>query len=248
MRTIEGSLLRTTVTAAGVLVAVGLIAPAGCGGEFTSVSDGGTQDTGSPETGPADARSDARDSSHPDTSPPDSSPPDTSPPPDGPPPETPTYHRPNDSQCATKPAPGDCTLMEKFTCTTDSQCTDGGVNGRCIESNGGALDCYCTYDMCQMDTDCLKGELCVCHGSAYTDNVGNTCMPGDCRIDSDCGPDGFCSPTHGTSGCGAVTGYYCHTAKDTCVNDSDCGTTSFDVCAWSAAQKRWECQMFTPCA
>jgi hypothetical protein len=201
------------------------------------MSDGGPQDTSSPETGPTDARRDARDSSPPDSRPPDA-----------PPPETPTYHRPNDSQCLTTPAPGDCTLKEMFACSSDSQCTDGGVNGRCIQNNGGVLDCFCTYDMCQNDADCPKGDLCVCHGSGYTDGAGNTCMPGDCRVDADCGPEGFCSPTHGTSGCGEVTGYFCHTAKDTCVNDSDCCSSSFDVCAWSAAQKRWECQMFTPCA
>jgi hypothetical protein len=135
-----------------------------------------------------------------------------------------------------------------FMCSKDSQCTDGGVNGRCIQSNGGAASCSCTYDKCLHDTDCKTGDLCVCHGSGYSDGEGNTCTPGNCRVDSDCGTGGFCSPSHGTSGCGGVTGYYCHTAKDTCTDDSDCGGSSIDICAWSAKQGRWTCQMFLPCA
>jgi len=97
------------------------------------------------------------------------------------------------------------------------------------------------------DTDCKTGELCVCHGSAYTDGQGNTCMPGNCRVDSDCGTAGFCSPSHGTSGCGGVTGYYCHTVADTCTNDSDCSGSPIDVCAWSAKQSRWTCQRSLLC-
>jgi hypothetical protein len=46
-----------------------------------------------------------------------------------------------------------------------------------------------------------------------------------------------------------VTGYYCHTAQDECVNDSDCnGQSAFNVCAWSATSSRWECQMQAVCA
>jgi hypothetical protein len=50
--------------------------------------------------------------------------------------------------------------------------------------------------------------------------VANQCKKGNCRIDSDCGPGGYCSPA--TDACGAVLGYYCHTAADECVNDDDC--------------------------
>jgi hypothetical protein len=73
-------------------------------------------------------------------------------------------------------------------------------------------------------------------------------MSGNCRVDSDCA-GGYCSPSPGL--CGTATGYYCHTAKDTCVNDSDCGkpSTSFEnLCAWSAADGRWECTMMPICS
>jgi hypothetical protein len=65
-------------------------------------------------------------------------------------------------------------------------------------------------------------------------------MPGNCRVDSDCGANGYCSPTAG-GGCGGVSGYYCHTAEDTCVNDSDCQMNGPDVCEYSTGDGRWEC-------
>jgi Cys-rich repeat protein len=69
---------------------------------------------------------------------------------------------------------------------------------------------------------------------------GNTCMPGNCRVDSDCGAGGYCSPSRGSNGCGYVEGYYCHTRADLCVNDSDCAGGNM-TCAWSATSGRWEC-------
>ena len=95
--------------------------------------------------------------------------------------------------------------------------------------------------MCGTDTDCAMGQLCVCHGSPYSGVQGNTCIKGNCRVDGDCGAGGFCSPSHGTSGCGGVVGYYCHTAMDTCTDDSDC-KGGFEVCAFSDADARWKCQ------
>ena len=162
--------------------------------------------------------------------------------------EVPLDHRPNDSQCQTPAPAGDCQLPQGIgACTTDSQCT-AGTNGRCNESNGGALFCSCAYDACQHDTDCPTNELCVCHGSAFATGDGNTCMPGNCRVDSDCGANGYCSPDHGAGGgCGSVTGYYCHTTSDQCVNDSDCSGQGQDVCAWSDTAKRWECQQQLLC-
>lgn len=156
----------------------------------------------------------------------------------------PINHRADDSQCG-KPAPaGDCTLQQA-SCTQDGQCTSG-TNGRCIQTMGGALTCLCTYDTCAHDSDCPTGKLCVCHGSAYTGGAGNTCIEGNCRVDSDCGAGKYCSPSHGTSGCGGVTGYYCHTAQDQCIDDADCGG-GVNVCAWSIANSRWTCQQEQLC-
>jgi hypothetical protein len=159
----------------------------------------------------------------------------------------PTYHRPDDSQCSQPAAAGDCTISGgTLTCHSDAECTTG-TNGRCIESGGGAITCLCTYDTCTHDTDCPTGDLCACHGSAFTGGAGNTCKPGNCRVDSDCGPGGYCSPSHGTTGCGGLTGYYCHTTADTCVDDTDCSGSGADVCAWSMSATHWECQQQQLC-
>jgi hypothetical protein len=69
-----------------------------------------------------------------------------------------------------------------------------------------------------MDADCGSGELCYCGGPPQ----GTLCVAaGNCRVDADCGPGFFCSPSHGSSP-GEVGPFYCHTCKDVCVNDSDC--------------------------
>jgi hypothetical protein len=81
----------------------------------------------------------------------------------------------------------------------------------------------------------------------------------NCQVDSDCGPGGFCSPSRfdinssvdaiGVLGGGMIlSGYFCHTSEDYCVNDSDCdtiecvseqGCQSVD-CAYST-EERWDC-------
>jgi hypothetical protein len=157
----------------------------------------------------------------------------------------PLNHRPNDSQCQTPAAPGNCSwsgMPPEPMCTKDSACTTGN-DGRCI-SNGLIAGCHCTYDTCASDNDCPAGELCACHGSPYTFAAGNTCVPGNCRVDSDCGAHGYCSPTTSFGHCGRLTGYYCHTSSDQCVDDSDCPS---GPCAWSATGGRWECLTVAPC-
>lgn len=130
-------------------------------------------------------------------------------------------------------------------CSTDAQCGDAGPNGRCIEFNGGVAYCGCTHDACMHDTDCT-GETCACHGSPYGGGAGNSCVPGNCHIDSDCGPAGYCSPTYTATGCGGLGGYYCHTAGDLCIDDRDC-TGGTQVCAYSLAASRWQCQQLLLC-
>jgi len=168
----------------------------------------------------------------------------------------PLNHRPDDSQCATLPAPGDCNTPPlqggEFSCSTDGDCTSG-TNGRCnTDAPAPIAGCQCDYDACAVDTDCPGGELCVCHGSPYFYGAGNTCTPGNCRVDSDCGPHGYCSPTVPPEACGFVGGYFCHTAADTCLNDSDCGTSFVSACVWSGTDGggdgRWECEQVDPCA
>jgi hypothetical protein len=55
----------------------------------------------------------------------------------------------------------------------------------------------------------------------------------------------------GTNCGGGPNPYYCHTASDLCINDSDCasldaGTATafppiYNLCAYSAQDSRWEC-------
>ncbi len=126
-------------------------------------------------------------------------------------------------------------------CTKDTDCTMGN-DGRCITNNGGALTCFCTYDTCVHDGDCMQGQTCGCHGSPYTYDHGNTCVPGNCRVDSDCGPNGYCSPSYDTSQCGGLAGYWCHTASDQCIDDTDCPQNMGPpVCVYSTANMRGQC-------
>ena len=85
-------------------------------------------------------------------------------------------------------------------------------------------------------------------------------------MDSDCGPGGYCSPSmetcYSTNPEAVVEGrnyggpnpYYCHTASDLCINDSDCapldaGTVTNPMtstpCAYNVQNSRWECTQFT---
>jgi hypothetical protein len=238
--------MRLTTALGWVTVLVFSGVTSACGGSVA------VRASGEPDGGNGQDTGIGSDSGRQDSAPADSEPPpdvqvdgaDASPRDSG----VPLYHRPDDSQCSQPAAPGQCQIMGGFPqCTMDSQCTAGN-SGRCVENMGGALTCMCTYDTCVHDTDCPAGNLCVCHGSAYTGGDGNACMAGNCRVDSDCGAGGYCSPTHGTSGCGGVTGYYCHTPQDTCTNDTDCnGAQGPNVCAWSSASGLWMCQQQLLC-
>jgi hypothetical protein len=90
---------------------------------------------------------------------------------------------------------------------------------------------------------------------------------GDCRIDADCGPGGYCSPsqvgvlcscpspalcppgTHcepGPCTCDDACGhaYYCHTSSDACIDDSDCSQGA--TCNYDTVEKHWTCANCQP--
>ena len=72
-------------------------------------------------------------------------------------------------------------------------------------------------------------------------SFGNECVPGNCRVDADCGAGWFCSPTVGLVGpFYGVAGHYCHTADDTCVDDGDCIDDTY-YCAYSREVGHWAC-------
>jgi hypothetical protein len=160
----------------------------------------------------------------------------------------PLHHRPDDSQCRAPVPPGNCASSGHAndpldTCTSDPACT-AGINGRCVfaQVGGPAHGCGCAYDTCTFDTDCPTGELCVCHQSPFTLVSGNFCNKGGCRVDADCGPGGYCSPSEV---CGFVQGHYCHGPTDTCIDDGDCPARSF--CNYDAAMSAWGCRSVGPC-
>jgi hypothetical protein len=85
----------------------------------------------------------------------------------------------------------------------------------------------CYRDECSTDADCLGGGVCDCGGGETGRNICTpTGAPGSCRVDSDCGPDGYCSPDDDQLGCGnsfiRLRQYFCHAPSDVCFNDSDC--------------------------
>jgi hypothetical protein len=161
----------------------------------------------------------------------------------------PVNHRPSDAQCTTTAPPGDCSFDNPgAACHSDADCSEAGSSGRCIVPNGPPT-CFCTWDSCTGDSECKTGQTCACHGSAYTAGVGNTCAPGNCRVDADCGSGGYCSPSAATNTCGTLSGYYCHTPKDQCTNDSDCGSSApGNMCIYSPSTGYWSCQQSGLCA
>jgi hypothetical protein len=159
--------------------------------------------------------------------------------------EVPIQHRPSGAACPQQRGPGmlpsgcpwDAGLMPM--CLHDSDCTQGN-SGRCLPATLTPLPCAvaCSYDECFADTDCPSNQPCDCRQSA-TDNAPNTCVGGSqCRIDSDCGPGRYCSPSagYGSFNCGYA--YFCHTAADTCVNDTDCDSGR---CQYDSTAGHWHC-------
>jgi hypothetical protein len=98
---------------------------------------------------------------------------------------------------------------------------------------------------------CFKDGDCGGKGTCNCDTRGNYCLPGNCRVDADCGKGGFCSPSwalcslHGPY---RPLGYYCHTAADECMRDEDCPRPkkegygpSSTRCTYSQPLGRWTC-------
>jgi hypothetical protein len=69
-------------------------------------------------------------------------------------------------------------------------------------------------------------------------------VQGNCRVDADCGAGGYCSPAENTSSCGNLLGYYCHTASDQCLDDTDCtgGGAGAQVCTYVSSAGNWQCK------
>jgi hypothetical protein len=98
-------------------------------------------------------------------------------------------------------------LCSYDTCFQDSDCT-AGQNGRC-GSFGGPAILGCSYDECFQNGDCDGGQACLCRPPdlAGPPSLQNVCVAaGNCRVDSDCGDSGYCSPSNvGVNACACVT-------------------------------------------
>ncbi len=135
-------------------------------------------------------------------------------------------------------------------CATDAQCTQG-PDGRCFPFGGLLWTAGCSYDECFTDSDCPSGAPCICRTSAGDDSPNICAAGGNCVLDSDCGPGGFCSPSEFCDARlpgWAAFGYYCHTAADTCINDVDCppidaggGCSIPSVCRYDTQAMHWAC-------
>lgn len=98
------------------------------------------------------------------------------------------------------------------------------------------------YGSAVSDDECAAAP-CGCGGDWV-----NACLEGDCKIDADCGEGGYCSPSFGY--CGnyhGVIAYYCHTAEDECINDSECVEMNQGYCAYVAEVGHWACS-YSHCA
>ncbi len=162
----------------------------------------------------------------------------------------PLLHRATALACA-QPRPAgthydDCNSFyrDAGNCGSDQDCTVG-ANGRCncelfaaVAADGNR----CSYDGCASDRDC-QGGVCDCRESPahITWGTQTVCLGGNCRMDSDCGQGGYCSPSPAL-GCGAQSwsAYYCHTPGDQCVDDADCNQGNA-YCAYDTGSSRWVC-------
>jgi hypothetical protein len=169
----------------------------------------------------------------------------------------PLHHRPAPACCTSARGPGPAGQPYPSgvatTCMSDSQCT-AGADGRCFPFEGLVGNGGCSYDECFTDSDCGSGATCLCRSSA-ADNSANVCVHGgNCLVDSDCGPGNYCSPSVGEN-CLLPSPYFCHTATDTCIDDSDCPPVDpnplacpmANICAFDMQERRWTCTHITCC-
>jgi hypothetical protein len=153
----------------------------------------------------------------------------------------PAARAPGTNSCNCAGPPGVCMPCAGFPggCGQDSDCT-AGINGRCLDL-GPAPIMNCSYDECFGDADCLTNTPCDCRDS-ISSSAPNSCLTGsNCRVDSDCGPGGFCSPSQASWN--ELT-YDCHTANDTCLNDSDCASN--ESCVFGQQAGYWSCAVIPP--
>jgi hypothetical protein len=150
-------------------------------------------------------------------------------------------HRGSATACPTDRPPGPGGLPAG-SCTKDADCT-AGKNGRCLVDIGGKVSC--SYDECVADTDCGTG---VCDCRNKQNREANTCIKGNCRTDGDCkgqscSPSGVHVDPYCTGGIPIGSyGWFCHTAADECLDDTDCKALDFGACVLDTDVVHWKCR------
>ena len=82
-------------------------------------------------------------------------------------------------------------------------------------------------------------------------NFDPTLMFAACKSDAECAGGGYCSPSVDPDKTNyGITGWWCHTAADSCIDDADCATDGGPVakCAYDPGNTHWSCssQEFLP--
>jgi hypothetical protein len=115
---------------------------------------------------------------------------------------------------------------------SDECCTDGTepcVTGRCVRGPlgphcGGPFPVsanVCATLGCTTNADCNDNETCILAGTL--DHLSNSCVPGGCRVDSDCtvSAGGKCKSVTPNC-CSGALGLYCVYPTGGCRTNSDC--------------------------
>jgi Cys-rich repeat protein len=149
--------------------------------------------------------------------------------------DPPLEHRATRAVCGRTPE-GSGADGSLLSCSSSTDCqVPGGGTQYCAQQQ-------CGPDQCLVDADCDPGRVCVC-ASEVGGGIGprlNLCVPSNCTVDSDCGAGGYCSPSR--SYCGGVTGYYCHSNRDTCVDSTtDCSSCGGNSCVYAPTVGHFVC-------
>lgn len=126
-------------------------------------------------------------------------------------------------------------------CSSDSDCT-GNAPCTCRSSTSDSAANTCaTASNCRVDTDCglggfcspsLVATSCECIGESF-------CQPGDDAFCAETGPNGVTIQVACLCGGNCGHGYFCHTRKDSCINDSDCPDGK--TCNYDLTGQSWVC-------
>ena len=122
------------------------------------------------------------------------------------------------------------TLCVYDKCQTDKDC-GSGMRCACGDGKGQSRNQCVAVDTCLSDKDCGADALCAC-GTAP---LPNSCRPGNCRTDSECGAGFACEQ-------------YCRSARDACRKDADCTAPfgMYPTCTYLPETKAFGCRAVHP--